>query len=32
MIRTMRCRPVEKPVITTEIAYNHREEQVDTGS
>jgi len=32
MIKSIRMRPIEKPFITHEIYYNHREEPVDSNS
>lgn len=32
MFRTMRARPIEKPLIIQEIIYNHCEERVDSNS
>lgn len=32
MIKAIRMRPAEKPFITTEIIYNHRQEHADTNS
>ena len=32
MIRSIRTRPLDKPIITQELVFNHREEPVDTNS
>jgi hypothetical protein len=32
MIKSIRMRPVEKPFITQEVLYNHREQFVDSNS
>ncbi len=32
MIRSIRMRPIEKPIILQEILFNHKEEAVDSNS